>query len=154
MRDIEDLSACSKLKHKQVPICLSFLITQFYFNDFIIFTFIPFFTLPQQQDPPRSLALVSESSTTWVHPLSLDSLYALIQSNSSANKKLVVGNTTNGIWPDKGMHLDTFSFFTPSPHFPPYNDDNIDIDMYIDVKDIPDLLTQTSTSAGLTVGAR
>ena len=66
-------------------------------------------------DAPRPLLLKKvgesgESKPVWAHPLDLDSLYSLIQTYPNANKKFVVGNTTNGIWPDTGLFQKS-SFF-------------------------------------------
>jgi len=75
-------------------------------------------------------AAAADSSTTmWFHPLSITALLQLIVKYQSSWRKLVVGNTSIGIY--KNDH--------PS--------------VFIDVKDIPDLLVSNVESSGVRFGA-
>ena len=86
--------------------------------------------------PPRALSLVRRgagiggSDISWAHPLTLTALYTLLNDNQDLATKMVVGNTSAGIWPDAGQ-----------------------VQLYIDIRDIKDLNTVVVSSSGVTFGA-
>jgi len=71
----------------------------------------------------------TESVVQWAHPLTLDALVSLIQTYPDANKKYVVGNTSSGIYSDA------------------------DVELYIDIRNIPDLQGSVANGTSLLVGA-
>jgi xanthine dehydrogenase/oxidase len=108
VRDIEDL--CSKVasvRHSKV-------------DEF----------LREQRQAKHLLAVQNQTNgTMWFHPLSLSALSQLIVHYQSSWRKLVVGNTSIGI----------------------YKDDRPTV--LIDIKNIPDLLLSTVESSGVRFGA-